>query len=137
MSECELRQFLIDVLDGRNSIINKISKDLNHKEQFQTMVNELSLTEHSFEPKLKTIATILIPRNSKNIGCFASLLIFGIELDSFHSLNSSWYRRDMLIETLYNILLGSKLTKREEYSFWEYTIILFVCLTFLILFKKI
>ena len=133
----ELRQFIIDVLDGQNSIIDKISKDFNHKEQLQTMVKELSLTEQSFEASVMMIATILLPQDSKNNGCFASLLIFSIELDSFHSLNSSWYRRDMLIETLNNILLDSKHCKRNEYSFWEYTFILFVCLTFLILFKKI
>ncbi len=136
MPGCELRQFLIDVLDGRNYIISKISKDLNSKEQFQTMVNDLCLTEHSFQPKLNTILTLLLS-NSRNNGCLASLLLFSIEVDSFHSLNSSWYRRDTLIETLYNILLDSKLTKKDEYSFWEYTFILFVCLTFLNLFKKI
>ncbi len=132
----ELRQFIINVLDGRNSIINKISKDLNHKEQFQKMVNDLCFTEQSFEAKLKRIATLLLS-NSKNNGRLASLLIFSMELDSFHSLNCSWYRRDMLIETLYIILLDSKLIKREEYSFWQYTFILFTCSIFLILLEKI
>ena len=133
----ELRQFLIDVLDRRNLIINKISKDVNNKEQFQKIVNDLRLTEQSFKPTLKTVVALLLS-NSKTNGRLASLLIFGIELDSFHSLNSSWYRRDMLIETLYNVLLGSKLSKQEEeYSFWEYTFILFICSFFLILLKKI
>ena len=137
MSE-QLKQFLNDVLDGKNSlIINEISKDyLNSQDdQFQTKIKDLNLTEHSFELGLKMIVTILL-NNSKNNGRLASLLIFSMKLDSFHSLNSSWYRRDMLIET-YNALSKSnyELSNREEYSFWEYTIILFLCSIVLILFK--
>ncbi len=132
----ELRQFIIDVLDGQNSIIDKISKDFNHKEQFQTMVKDLNLTEQSFGPSVTMIATTLLA-NSKNNGYLASLLLFSIELNTFLSINCSWYRRDLLIETLLPMLLDSKHWKREDYSFWEYTFILFVCLTLLILLKKI
>ena len=131
----ELKQFVIDVLDGRNLLINKISEDFNKKKQFQKMVDDLCLTEETFEPALKRLAKSLLLR--KNNGRLTALLLFSMELDSFHSLNSSWYKRDMLIETLYNILLDRKHIEEEEYSFWEYTIILFVCLTFLILFRKI
>ena len=131
----ELKQFVINVLDGRNSLINKISTDFNKKEQFQKIINDLCLTEETFEPALKSLAKSLLLR--KNNGRLTALLLFSMELDSFHSLNSSWYKRDMLIETLYNILLDRKHIEEEEYSFWKYTIILFVCLTFLILFGKI
>ncbi len=122
MSGRELRQFLIDVLDGRNSFINKISDDLNKKVQFQKIVDDLCLTEQSFELKLKAIAKSLLI--SKNNGRLTSLLLFSMEMDSFHSLNSSWYKRDMLIETLYNILLDTKRIEEEQYSFWKYTIII-------------
>ena len=130
----ELRPFLINMLDGRNSFINKIYADFNKKEQFQKMIDDLCLTEQSFEPTLKRIASLLLS-NSKNNGRLTVLLLFSMELDSFHSLNSSWYKRDMLIETLYNILLDRERIeeKEEEYPFWEYTLILLICSIVLII----
>ena len=115
----ELKQFVIDVLDGRNLLINKISEDFNKKKQFQKMVDDLCLTEETFEPALKRLAKSLLLR--KNNGRLTALLLFSMELDSFHSLNSSWYKRDMLIETLYNIILDSK---EEAYAFWKKTFII-------------
>ena len=99
----ELKQFVINVLDGRNSLINKISTDFNKKEKFQKIIDDLCLTEETFEPTLKRLAKSLLLR--KNNGRLTALLLFCIELDSFHTLNSSWYERDMLIETLYNVIL--------------------------------
>ena len=119
----ELKQFVINVLDGRNSLINKISADFNKKEQFQKMIDDLCLTEETFEPALKRLAKSLLLKNN---GHLTVLLLFSMELDSFYSLNSSWYKRDMLIETLYDILLDRK-RMEEEYSFWEYMLILFIC----------
>ena len=136
MSSCKLKQFLIDVLDGRNSFINKVSKDLDLKEQLKMLVNDLSLTEHSFQPKLDTIVTLLLS-NSMSNGCWVSLLLFSMELDSYHSLNSPWYRRQMLIETLYNNkLLNSKFSKEEEYSFWVYVVIIILIYSFLVIALK-
>ena len=119
----ELKQFIINVLDGRNSLINKISSDFNKKEQFQKIIDHLCLTEETFEPTLKRLAKSLLLKNN---GHLTVLLLFSMELDSFYSLNSSWYKRDMLIETLYDILLDRK-RMEEEYSFWEYMLILFIC----------
>ena len=116
----ELKQFVIDVLDGRNLLINKISEDFNKKKQFQKMVDDLCLTEETFEPALKRLAKSLLLR--KNNGRLTALLLFSMELDSFHSLNSSWYKRDMLIETLYSIILDVKCT--EAYAFWKKTFII-------------
>ena len=126
----ELKQFVINVLDGRNSHINEISVDFNKKEQFQKMVDDLCLTEETFEPTLKRLAKSLLHR--KNNGRLTALLLFSMELDSFHSLNSSWYKRDMLIETLYNIILDSK---EKEYPFWKYTFI--ICSIVLIIINTI
>ena len=133
----ELKQFLISVLDGENSTINEISNDFNHKEQFQRMVKDLCLTEQLFEIKLKTIATTVLS-NSKNNGCFASLLIFSIELDTFHSRNSSWYRRDVLVTTLHDVFLKSNkqydVCKIGRYMFWQYALFLFFCTIIVVLF---
>ena len=115
----ELKQFIINVLDGRNSLINEISVDFNKKEQFQKMVDDLCLTEETFEPTLKRLAKSLLLKNN---GHLTVLLLFSMELDSFHSLNSSWYKRDMLIETLYNILLDVE--RIEAYAFWKGTFII-------------
>ena len=131
----ELKQFVINVLDGRNSLINKISADFNKKEKFQKIIDDLCLTEETFEPSLKRLASLLLS-NSKNNGRLTVLLLFSMELDSFHSLNSSWYKRDMLIETLYNILLDRKRIE-EEYPFWEYTLILLICSIVLIMIEII
>ena len=129
----ELKQFIINVLDGRNSIINKISSDFNKKEQFQKIIDHLCLTEETFEPTLKRLAKSLLLKNN---GHLTVLLLFSMELDSFHSLNSSWYKRDMLIETLYNILLD-RICIEEEYPFWEYTLILLICSIVLIMIEII
>ena len=62
--------------------------------------------------------------NSKNSGSLASLLIFCMELDSFSSpqqfLVQKRYANSALSECDY------ELYDREEYSFWEYTLILFL-----------
>ena len=130
----ELKQFVINVLDGRNSLINKISADFNKKEKFQKIIDDLCLTEETFEPTLKRLAKSLLLKNN---GHLTVLLLFSMELDSFYSLNSSWYKRDMLIETLYNILLDIKCIEEKEYPFWEYTLILFICSIVLIIIEII
>lgn len=122
----QLRQYLIDVIDGRDVTINKIYKDnIYYRLQFQMIIENMNLTEQSFEPTLKTIASLLLSKKllSKNNGRLMVLLLFGMELDSFHSINSFWYKRNMIIETLYNILLDTTFIE-EEYSFWKYIFII-------------
>ena len=101
------------------------------------MVEDLEITEQSFECILRMIVTTLLS-NSKNNGCFVSLLIFSMELDTFHSRNNSWYRRDMLVTTLYDIFLESNkkydICKIDRYNFWQYALFLLFCTIIVILF---
>ena len=117
----QLKQSIINVLDGRNSHINEISIDFNKKEQFQKLVDDMHLTPETFKPSLRRVAKSLL-HPTKNNGRITALLLFCMELDSFHTLNSSWYERDMLIETLYNILLDVE--RIEAYAFWKNTFII-------------
>ena len=97
-----LKRYLNDVLDGENMITGEMSNDLNLHDRFQSMIQDLNITEQTFECCLKEIATVLL-EDSMNHGCLVTLLLFSRELDSYHSMHSAWYRRSMLIETLHNI----------------------------------
>ena len=134
-----LKQYLNDVLDGKNTIILEISQDLNSQNHFQSMVKDLKITtEQSLERNIKNIASMLF-KDSTDIGCVVSLLLFTMELDSYHSIhNSLWYRRDMLVETLHDIFLchdiqTSYVLKPEDSNlFWRFYFVLIVCITLLV-----
>ena len=127
-----LKQYLNDVFDGKNTTILEISQDLNSQNRFQSMVKDLKITEQSLERSIKNIASMLL-KDSTNTGCVVSLLLFSMELDSYHSIHSSsWYRRDMLVEILYDIL--SNPSKQKDSNLFRIcSFISFVCLTMLIL----
>lgn len=137
MSKQQLKGFLNNVLERKNETINTIYNDSKYEKQLKTMVEDLEITEQSFECILRRIATTVLS-NSKNNGCFVSLLLFSIELNTFHSTYSTWYRRDMLVEMLYDIFLKSNnqynICKLERFNFWQYTLFLFFCSIIVILF---
>ena len=131
-----LKRYLNDVLDGENMITGEMSNDLNLHDRFQSMIQDLNITEQTFECCLKEIATVLL-EDSMNHGCLATLLLFSRELDSYYSMHStSWYRRSMLIETLHNIFLeySNRIYKKQCYDFCKYSLLLLVFSLILILF---
>ena len=127
-----LKQYLNDVFDGKNMIIVKISQDSNLQMRYQSMVKDLKITKQSLAHCLKEIGTVLL-KDPMNNGYIVSLLLFSMELDSYHSLHSSsWYRRDILVETLHDIF--SNPSKQEDSNLFRIcSFISFVCLTMLIL----
>ena len=135
-----LKQYLNDVFDGKNTTILEISQDLNSQNRFQSMVKDLEITtEQSLERNIKNIASMSF-KDSTDVGCVVSLLLFSMELDSYHSMHSSsWYKRDMLVETLHDIFLchdiqTSYVFKPEDSNlFWRFYFILIVCITSLVL----
>ena len=130
-----LKQYLNDVMDDKNLRILEISKELNLQDRFQSMAQDLNITEETLEYCLKEIATVLL-EDSTNYGCLVTLLLFSRELDSYHSTYSTWYRRRMMIEALHNIFLeySNRMYKKQVHYFWEYALILFVFSLILILF---
>ena len=126
-----LKRYLNDVLDGKNMNILDVSQDLNSQNRFQSMVKNLNITEQSLERSIKNIASMLL-KDSTNTGCVVSLLLFSMELDSYHLIHSSsWYTRDMLVETLYDIF--SNPSKQKDSNLFRIcSFISFVCLTMLI-----
>ena len=101
MSECELKQYIINVLEGKNNAIVQMSKDF--QASYREMIINLNITEKTLQGTLEGICDNLFAEKC-NSGYFTALLIFCMELDSFHKKNSSWYSRDMLVEILLNIL---------------------------------
>ena len=131
-----LKRYLNDVLDGENMITGEMSNDLNLHDRFQSMIQDLNITEQTFECCLKEIATVLL-EDSMNHGRLVTLLLFSRELDSYHSMHStSWYRRSMLIETLHNIFLeySNRIYRKKCYYFCKYSLLLLVFSLILILF---
>ena len=117
-------------------IVGEMLNDLNLHDRFQSMIQDLNITEQTFECCLKEIATVLL-EDSMNHGRLITLLLFSRELDSYHSMHStSWYRRSMLIETLHNIFLeySNRIYKNQGYYFLEYSFILLLFSCLLILF---
>ena len=130
-------RYLNDVLNGENITILEMAEDLNFRDRFHSMIQDLNITEQTLDCCLKEIATVLL-EDSANIGCLVSFLLFSIELDSFHSTYSAWYRRDMLIETLHNILLDYNFKSniyKKSYYFWRSPIILLLAILCLFSFE--
>ena len=106
MSEhAALKQLLNNVLERKNKTMNTIYNDSNlNVKQLKTMVEDLEITEESFEKDVTAIVTMVL-EESKTNGYIASVLIFSMELDAHLTKNSSsWYKRNELIETLIPLL---------------------------------
>ena len=128
-----LKRYLNDVFDGKNMNILEMSKDPNLQNRYQSMIKTLNITDkQTLERCMKIIASESLKPPMKD-GHIVSLILFSVELDSYHSIhNSSWYRRDMLVETLHDIF--SNASKQEDSNlFGICSLILFVCMTMLIL----
>ena len=128
-----LKQYLNDGFDGKNMNILEMSKDPNLQNRYQSMIKTLNITDkQTLERCMKIIASESLKPPMKD-GHIVSLILFSVELDSYHSIhNSSWYRRDMLVETLHDIF--SNASKQEDSNlFGICSLILFVCMTMLIL----
>ena len=128
-----LKQYLVDALDGKNEILNKIANDHHYKEQLESMVEDFVFTEQSFEADLLKTATKLL-QNSTNNKYVIVLLLYAIHLDLYHSKYSSWYKRDVLIDVLFSIIMNhyKYCTKQKIYN---YTFLLFICSIVFILFS--
>ena len=128
-----LKRYLNDAFDGKNMNILEMSKDPNLQNRYQSMIKTLNITDkQTLERCMKIIASESLKPPMKD-GHIVSLILFSVELDSYHSIhNSSWYRRDMLVETLHDIF--SNASKQEDSNlFGICSLILFVCMTMLIL----
>ena len=112
MSECELKQYITNVLDGKDETIVQMSK--GNRACCREMVINLNITEKTFQKALEEICDNLFTGKCDS-GYYTSLLIFCIELDSFHKGNSSWYTRDMLVEILLSILLKLECKRKSRY----------------------
>ena len=79
------------------------------------MVEDLRITEESFETCVTEIVTMIL-RESKSNGRIASVLTFSMELDAHLTKNSSlWYTRCMLVETLIPLLCKNQLSYKYSY----------------------
>lgn len=137
MPKRKLSQYIIDVLDGKDDEILQLSKDLNTKERYRILIERLNMTEQTFAATLSRICDFLFSNKCGCRGYYASLLTFSIELDTFHTKNSPWYSRDMLVETLVIIFLKTKYTRGgQEGGYLEYiwiSSILLIIIAFILL----
>ena len=128
-----LKQYLVDALDGKNKILNKIANDHHYKEQLESMVEDFVFTEQPFEADLLKTATKLL-QNSTNNKYVIVLLLYAIHLDLYHSKYSSWYKRDVLVDVLFCIIINhSRYCIKQK--FCNYTFFLFICSIVFILFS--
>ena len=112
MQECKLRQYITNVLDGRDETILQISKDI--RARCREMVIDLNISEKTFQNTLEGICDNLFS-HKYTTGTCTSLLIFCMELESIHKEKSSWYSRDIMVETLIAILLKTERKKKLHY----------------------
>ena len=129
----QLKQYLNDVFDGKNMNILEISKDPNLQNRYQSIIKSLNITDNqTLERCMKIIASESLKPPMKD-GHIASLILFSMELDSYHSINStSWYRRHILIEILHDILYHSS-KEKESNVFGIFSFVLFVCMSMLLM----
>ena len=128
-----LKQYLNDVFDGKNMDILEIRKDPNLQNRYQSIIKSLNITDNqTLERCMKIIASESLKPPMKD-GHIASLILFSMELDSYHSINStSWYRRHILIEILHDILNQSS-KEKDSNLFGICSFVLFVCMSMLLL----
>ena len=112
MQECKLRQFIINVLDGKDERITKMSKDV--RAGCREMAVHLNITEKTFQKTLEGICKDLFTRKCTT-GTYVSLLTFCFELDKIHIGKSSWYRRDVMVDILITELLKAERGKNLYY----------------------
>ena len=128
-----LKNYLLDVLDGKNEILNEIAYDSHYKEQLESMIEDFVFTEQSFEADLLKTATILL-QNSTDNRYVIVLLLYAIHLDIFHSNYNSWYKRDVLVDVLFSIIINHyKYCTKQKIC--KYTFFLFICSIVFILFS--
>lgn len=97
MSGCKLRQFITNVLDGKDERIVHLSKDI--RARCREMAVHLNITEKTFQSTLEGMCKDLFTRKCTT-GTYVSLLTFCMELDKIHMGKSSWYRRDLMVDIL-------------------------------------
>ena len=128
-----LKNYLLDVLDGKNEILNEIAYNSHYKEQLESMIEDFVFTEQSFEADLLKTATILLQNSTDNRYVIA-LLLYAIHLDLYHSKYSSWYKRDVLIDVLFSIIMNHYRYCTKQ-KICNYTFFLFICSIVFILFS--
>ncbi len=137
MSKRKLKQYITDVLDGKDAEILHLTKELNAEDRYRILIDRLNMTEQTFAATLSRICDFLFSNKCGCRGYYTSLLIFSIELDTFHTKNSPWYSRDMLVETLIIIFLKNKYTRGgQEGCYLEYiwiSSILLIIIAFILL----
>ena len=128
-----LKQYLNDVFDGKNMDILEIRKDPNLQNRYQSIIKSLNITDNqTLERCMKIIASESLKPPMKD-GHIASLILFSMELDSYHSINStSWYGRHVCIEILHDILNQSS-KEKDSNLFGICSFVLFVCMSMLLL----
>ena len=115
----QLKKLLDNVLERKNKAMNTIYNDLNlDVKRLKPMVEDLRITEESFETCVTEIVTMILGESKSN-GRIASVLIFSMEVDAHLAKNSSsWYKRCMLIETLIPILCKNQLSCKYLFYFF-------------------
>ena len=84
-----LKQYLNDVFDGKHMSILEMSKDPNLENRYQSMIKTLNITDkQTLERCMKIIASESLKPPMKD-GHIVSLILFSMELDSYHSINSN------------------------------------------------
>ena len=118
MSTRSIEQYINDILDGKNAIVEGLAaEDLNAVQgRYRSMIYDLQITEQTLDSSLKEISASLFA-DSTNNGSVVSFLLFSKELDSFHAVHSTWYRRAMLINTLRDIFIEytDKIIDKNDY----------------------
>ena len=126
-----LKDYVNDVFDGKNTIILEIRKDPNLRNRYQSIIKSLNINDNqTLERCMKIIASETL-KPPMNDGHIVSLILFSMELDSYHSINStSWYRRHILKEILHDIL--SNQSSKDSKLFGICSFVLFLCMTMLV-----
>ena len=128
-----LKEYLNDVFDGKNTTILELRKYPNLRNRYQSIIKSLNITDNqTLERCMKIIASETLKPPMKD-GHIVSLMLFSMELDSYHSINrTSWYRRHILIEILHDILNQSS-KEKDSNLFGICSFVLFSCITMLVL----
>ena len=128
MSE-RLRRRITNILHGKDEEISKMSNDIRDKYPCRTMIEGLNLTEETFESTLERISNTYFSYPKKDGRTYyIPLLLFCIELNAFHTIHSSWYNTDMLVEALVTIFIKSNYTLSGSYNYYYTCIGFWVCL---------
>ena len=97
-----INQFCRTVLDGENKQICDI---INEYDFSSLDIAAMNFTNETFEDSFKTVCQELFKLRRPHSAYIIAILAYALKLNEYHLMYCSWYRTDILTNTLVEVLM--------------------------------